>query len=147
MANIKNEQKKNLARDLYVLGTYTLEEIASKVDSTRQTISKWAKEQSWEELKAGMSISREELLKNLYRQVSDINESINMREPGERHANVKEADTLAKLSSAIKKLESDVGISDIVAVGIRFTNWLRNVDLDKAKEFTMIWDAFLKEQF
>lgn len=147
MANIKNEQKKNLARDLYVLGTYTLEEIASKVDSTRQTISKWAKEQSWEELKAGMSISREELLKNLYRQVSDINESINMREPGERHANVKEADTLSKLSSAIKKLESDVGISDIVAVGIRFTNWLRNVDLDKAKEFTMIWDAFLKEQF
>ena len=147
MANIKNDQKKNLARDLYVLGTYTLEEIASKVDSTRQTISKWAKEQSWEELKAGMSISREELLKNLYRQVSDINESINMREPGERHANVKEADTLAKLSSAIKKLESDVGISDIVAVGIRFTNWLRNVDLDKAKEFTMIWDAFLKEQF
>lgn len=147
MANIKNDQKKNLARDLYVLGTYTLEEIASKVGSTRQTISKWAKEQYWEELKAGMSISREELLKNLYRQVSDINESINMREPGERHANVKEADTLSKLSSAIKKLESDVGISDIVAVGIRFTNWLRNVDLDKAKEFTMIWDAFLKEQF
>ena len=147
MANIKNDQKKNLARDLYVLGTYTLEEIASKVGSTRQTIGKWAKEQSWEELKAGMSISREELLKNLYRQVSDINEHINMREPGERHANVKEADTLSKLSSAIKKLESDVGISDIVAVGIRFTNWLRNVDLDKAKEFTMIWDAFLKEQF
>lgn len=146
MANIKNEQKKALAKDLYILGTYTLEEIASKVDSTRQTVSKWAKAEGWEELKAGMSVSREELLKGLYRQVQDINELISKRDPGERHANAKEADTLAKLSSAIKKMENDVGISDLVSVGIRFTNWLRSYDIDKAKEFTLIWDSFIKDQ-
>lgn len=147
MANMKNEQKKTLARDLYVLGTYTLEEIAGKVGSTRQTVGKWAKAGGWEDLKAGMSVSREEILKGLYRQVHDINELISGREPGERHATAKEADALVKLSAAIKKMESDVGISDLVSVGIRFTNWLRSYDLDKAKEFTMLWDAFIKDQF
>ena len=43
MATLKNEQKKALAKDIYLLGSYTLEEIAQKVDATRQTVSRWAK--------------------------------------------------------------------------------------------------------
>ena len=37
-------------------------------------------------------------------------------------------------------------MSDIVDVGIRFTNWLRPLDLEKAKEFNNLLDAFIKDQ-
>lgn len=146
MADLKSEQKKALARDLYLLGSYTYEEIAMKVGTQRQTISRWAKAGGWEDLKAGMSVTREEILKRLYQQLNNINAIILEREPNERFANSKEADAMAKLSATIKNMEIDVGISDIISVGMRFGEWLRRVDLDKAKEFVQYWDLFLKEQ-
>lgn len=146
MADLKSEQKKALARDLYLLGSYTYEEIATKVGTQRQTISRWAKAGGWEDLKAGMSVTREEILKRLYQQLNNINATILEREPNERFANSKEADAMAKLSATIKNMEIDVGISDIISVGMRFGEWLRRVDLDKAKEYVQYWDLFLKEQ-
>ena len=146
MAALKNEQKKVLAKDIYLLGSYTLEEIAAKVGTTRQTVSRWAKAEGWDELKAGMTIGREQILKNLYRQINEINSNINSREKGERHANSREADILMKLSASIKKMEDDVGISELISAGMRFGDWLRKIDLDKAKEFVNWWDAFIKDQ-
>ena len=146
MADLKSEQKKALARDLYLLGSYTYEEIATKVGTQRQTISRWAKAGGWEDLKAGMSVTREEILKRLYQKLNNINAIILEREPNERFANSKEADAMAKLSATIKNMEVDVGISDIISVGMRFGEWLRRVDLDKAKEYVQYWDLFLKEQ-
>lgn len=146
MAALRNDQKKALAKDIYLLGSYTLEEIAQKVETTRQTVSRWAKTEGWDELKAGMTIGREQILKNLYRQINEINTNINAREQGQRHASSKEADILMKLSAAIKKMEDDVGISELISSGMRFTDWLRKVDLDKAKDFIGYWDAFIKDQ-
>ena len=146
MAALNNVQKKALAKDIYLLGSYTMEEIAAKVGTTRQTVSRWAKAEGWDELKAGMTIGREQILKNLYRQINEINSNISSREKGERHANSKEADILMKLSASIKKMEEDVGISELVSAGMRFGDWLRKIDLDKAKEFVNYWDAFIKDQ-
>ena len=67
------------------------------------------------------------------------------REPGKRFATTAEADTLGKLAAAIKKMETDVGIGDTISVGMRFINWLRPVDINKAKEFTTLWDLFIKD--
>lgn len=146
MAALNNEQKKSLARDIYLLGSYTMEEIASKVGTTRQTVSRWVRADGWEELKAGMTIGREQILKNLYRQINEINSNISSREKGERHANSKEADILMKLSASIRKMEDDAGISELVSAGMRFGDWLRKIDLDKAKEFVNYFDAFIKDQ-
>lgn len=146
MAELKNEQKKALAKDIYLLGSYTFEEIAGKVGCTRQTVARWAKAEGWDELKAGMTIGREQILKNLYRQIDEMNSIISSREKGKRHADTREADILMKLSAAIKKMENDAGISELVSSGIRFSDWLRKFDLDKAKDFVRLWDAFIKEQ-
>lgn len=141
-----NIDKKDIAKSLYLNGSFTQEEIAAKVGTTRQTVSRWVKEGGWEELKASFTITPTQILAGLNRQIVEINNNINEREEGKRFATVSEADTLAKLASAIKKIESDVGIADIVDVAIRFTNWLRPLDLDMAKKFNELLDAFLKEQ-
>ncbi|MBQ0075094.1 MAG: putative DNA-binding transcriptional regulator [Prevotella sp.] len=141
-----NIDKKDIAKSLYLNGSFTQEEIAAKVGTTRQTVSRWVKEGGWEELKASFTITPTQILAGLNRQIVEINNNINEREEGKRFATVSEADTLAKLASAIKKIESDVGIADIVDVAIRFTNWLRPLDLEMAKKFNELLDAFLKEQ-
>lgn len=138
--------KKDIAKSLFLNGNYTREEIAEKVGTTRQTVSRWIKDGSWEELKASITITPAQILSGLNRQIIEINKNINGREEGKRFATVAEADTLAKLASAIKKIETDVGVADIVNVGIRFTNWLRPLDLEKAKEFNNLLDAFIKDQ-
>lgn len=143
---LKSEQKKMLAREIYLLGNYTYEEIAQKVGAQRQTISRWAKAGNWDDLKAGMSVTREEILKRMYQHLNNINEAILAREPKLRQPDTKEADVMVKLAAAIKSMETDVGISDIISVGMRFGEFLRRVDLEKAKEFIRLWDLFLKEQ-
>lgn len=146
MADLKSEQKKMLAREIYLLGRYTYEEIAQKVGAQRQTISRWAKDGNWATLKAGMSITREQSLKDAYQLVKALNDSILEREPGKRSPTTKEADIMAKLTTSIKNLKNDVCISDIISVGMRFGEFLRRIDLEKAKEFVKLWDVFLKEQ-
>lgn len=146
MADLKSEQKKLLAKEIYLLGSYTFEEIAQKVGAQRQTISRWAKAGNWDNLKAGMSVTREEILKRMYQHLNNMNAAILEREPGKRQADTKEADVMVKLAAAIKNMETDVGISDIISVGMRFGEWLRKVDLDKTKEYVKLWDLFLKEQ-
>lgn len=146
MAELKSDQKKILARDIYLLGNYTYEEIAQKVGAQRQTISRWAKSENWDDLKAGMSVTREQILKRMYQHLNTINEDILKRETGKRQPDTKEADVMVKLASAIKSMETDVGITDIISVGMRFGEWLRRIDLDKAKDFMKYWDLFLKDQ-
>nr|DAV78493.1 MAG TPA: putative transcription regulator [Caudoviricetes sp.] len=130
---------------LFLKDNLTQQEIAEKVGVARQTVSRWAKEEKWEEHKVGITLTREEQIANLHRQVAEINKVIAAREDGKRFANASEADTINKLSAAIKKLETDVGISDIISVGMKFINWLRPYDLDRSKEYLKLWDAFMKD--
>ena len=106
-------------------------------------------EKNWEDLqlKASMTVGKEKTLKNLYAHVQTINEAILERDGSDRMPTPKEADILAKLAAAIDKLENETGIRELVSSGIAFLSWLRNVDPQKAIEFTGLWDAFLKEKF
>lgn len=131
---------------LYLKENLTQQEIGDRVGVTRQTLSRWINTEKWEEMKAGLTLSREQQIANLHRQVMELNKVILARPEGERYASAPEADTLGKLAAAIKKMETDVGIADIVSVGIRFIEWIRPVDLDKAKEVTLLWDKFIKDQ-
>lgn len=144
MADLTSKQKKEWAAMLYLKENLTQQEIADKVGVSRITVNKWIKAEMWEERKAGLTLTREEQIGFLYRQVAEINRNINDREEGKRYANSKEADILIKLSSAIKKMETDTGIADIISVGMRFIEFLRPVNLELAKDVTRMFDLFVK---
>ena len=145
MADLTTQQKKGYARTLYLKDNLTQQEIADKVGVSRNTINRWIAAEKWEEMKVGMTLTREQQVASLHRQVAEINRVISEREEGKRYANAAEADTLNKLATAIKKMETDVGVADIIRVGLKFINWLRPFDLDKSKEFLRLWDAFIKD--
>lgn len=146
MAKLTNRQKKEWAKTLYLKENLTQKEIAVRVSVSQQTITRWVNTEKWEDLKTSITLTRQEQIGNLYRQVAEINRSISEREQGERFADSKEADILGKLASAINKMETEVGIKDIVEVGSKFIDWIRLVDLDKAKDITALYDAFIKDQ-
>lgn len=146
MAALNNSQKKQWAQTLYLRENLTQLEIAERVGVSRVTVSKWVRDGKWEEQKAGITLTRQEQVANLYRQVAEINRTIATRHEGERFPNSKEADILGKLSAAIRNMEQETGIADIISVLTAFIEWLRPLDLDKAKEITRFADAFIKDK-
>lgn len=146
MEELSISQKKEWAKTLYLKENLTQQEIADRVGVSRITINKWINTEKWEQQKVGITLTREEQISNLYRQVAEINKVIAARPEGERFATTAEADILGKLSSTIKKMETDVGIADIISVLTQFIEWLRPVDLEKAKELTRLADAFIKDK-
>ena len=146
MTTLSNSQKKQWAQTLYLRENLTQLEIAERVGVSRVTVSKWVRDGKWEEQKAGITLTRQEQVANLYRQVAEINRTIATRHEGERFPNSKEADILGKLSAAIRNMEQETGIADIISVLTAFIEWLRPLDLDKAKELTRLADAFIKDR-
>ena len=146
MAALNNSQKKQWAQTLYLRENLTQQEIAERVGVSRVTVSKWVRDGKWEEQKAGLTLTRQEQVANLYRQVAEINRTIAKRAEGERFPNSKEADILGKLSAAIRNMEQEAGIADVISVLTSFIEWLRPLDLDKAKELTRLADAFIKDR-
>lgn len=138
--------KKGIAKSLYLDGNYTQEEIADKVGTTRQTVSRWVKTENWEEIKASVTITPAQIIAQWNRQIVEINKKINARADGERFATTQEADALSKLAGSIKKLEANIGVPDCVSVAMRFLSWLRPLDIEAAKQFNNLFDAFIKDQ-
>ncbi len=125
MADLTNAQKKEWAKTLYMRENLTQQEIAERVGVSRVTVSNWVRAGKWEEQKAGLTLTRQEQVANLYRQVAEINRAISARAEGERFPNSKEADILGKLSAAIRNMEQETGIADIISVLTSFIEWLR----------------------
>jgi DNA-directed RNA polymerase specialized sigma subunit len=129
---------------LFIHETLTQQEIAERIGISEVTACKWAKLDNWDSLRVSITITKEEQLKNLYRQLSEINKTIAERED-RKYATTTEADLISKLANAIDKMESDIGVSDIISVGKKFITWLRKFDLKKAQDFTPMFDAFIKD--
>jgi transposase len=142
-SNLTINQKKEWAQLLYTKENLTQKEIAERVGISAITMSKWVAKYKWDELKVSITITREEQLKNLYRQLAEMNKSISERD-GNKYPTSAEADTITKMASAIDKLESDTGLNEILSTFKEFLNWLRKFNLEEAQRLVPLFDDFVK---
>lgn len=146
MSSLSKKQLAEYARTLYIKDSLTQKEIAMKVGVTEATIRAWKEKGKWDDLRAIHTISKPEMIRAWYGQINEINTAISSREEGKRYANSKEGDTLLKLAQAIKSLESELGISDLVDSFTQLIDWVKPQDLSKAKELGELIDAFIKSR-
>ena len=94
MARLTNTQKHDFANVLYTRERLTQKEVAERVGVSPQTMTRWVKQEKWDEERNGYSVTREQQLKETYRQMTELNEVIAQRPKGERFPTSKEADSL-----------------------------------------------------
>ena len=142
---MKNAQKQDLARLLYIRGVVeSQEELAARVGVTPVTISRWKARGNWEGFKKSMLVSRQDQLRRLYDQLDELTAKIEERPKGERYANNKEADIQSKLTGSIRTLETDIGVDEVVDVFKKFFDWMRSSDPSKIRELVTLFDSFVK---
>lgn len=146
MTELSIQQKKEWAKTLYLKENLTQLEIAERVGVSRVTVNNWINKNGWEMLRTSITITREEQLKSLYRQLAELNNAIMNQPEGKRFPNTAEADTISKLSNAIKKMETEVGLADIISVFSDLLKWVRAHDPERAREISPLLDAFVKSK-
>lgn len=145
MSTVTGQQKKDWAKLLYTKEHLPQKEIAEKVGVSPVTVNRWVKRERWDDLRVSITMTNEEQLKCLYNQLKELNDDIANRAE-RRYATTAESDIISKLSSAIEKMESEVGLSEIISVVSAFLSWLRAFDLDKAQELVPLFDDFIKSK-
>jgi transcriptional regulator with XRE-family HTH domain len=143
MTRKERENIRELAKLLFIHERLTQKEVSKRMLVSEQTVSRWANADNWEQFRVSITITKEEQLRNLYRQLAELNNIISEREI--KYASSIEADTISKLATAIQKMETDVGIADIISVSKKFLTWIRKSDLPKAQDFLPYLDAFIKD--
>lgn len=142
--NIQN--KKDIARQLYVKGDMTQIVIAEKVGVSKVTINKWIKGENWDKEKISLASTRQEQLGKLYKQLAAINEAIEKRPEGQRYATPAEADTIGKLSKSVEKFEKETSMKDTITVITEILDWLRPQNLKQSQELSNILDLYIKSK-
>lgn len=143
--SISLSSRKELAKTLYISDHgITQKEIAERVGVSEKTIGKWIKNDNWEKLRTSLLLTKEAELARMYEQLRELNTSILKKEEGERYANSKEADTMVKLTSAIKALETDVSAAEAMETLKGLINMVRVEDQTLAKSITKWADIYVK---
>ena len=139
----KNDNKRQIARTLFVQGGMTQKEIASKLEVTEQTISRWSKKDHWDELKKNVMSGKQEILRSLYTELQKLQ---NIIEAQGGVADSKQADIRRKLITDIRQLETRYSVSQTVQIGMDFCEFLKEIDFELAGKISKYYQSFIDEQ-
>lgn len=143
---MNNAEKKDWAQHLYIKEHLSQKEIATRVNVRPATVSGWVNKYDWDKLRQSILATKSTELANLYAQLAELNDHIKKRPEGERFAGAKEADTLSKITSAIRSLETETSISEIVDVFMKFNHFVRSVKFSAITDLVELQDAFIRSK-
>jgi len=140
---LSNDQKREWAQMLYTRFDLTQKEIALKVAADESTIRRWIAEGEWDKMRRSLLTSKEEQLRHLYDIIAAI--TIKVKESDEL-GDTKDADKIIKYTAAIKNLETDVSMGEMIETGMQFIRFVLQRNLDTAKLISLQFDAFVKHR-
>jgi len=145
MANTKTSiaDKQYLAKILFTREQLDQKVIAKRVGVSEKTMSKWVNEGNWKMLRNRLLLSKEELINKYYQHLENLNKAIDEAKLG--HGDSKQADIMIKYTAAIRNLETDLGIADLVESGMRFIKFLQKVGTtEQVIEVADLWNSFIQ---
>ena len=130
---MKGEQRRSYARLLYTKEGYSISDTAIATGVDEAQVRQWLQEGNWNGQKSAWLVSGETQLENLY----GLLEQVIARMRAAEEVNPKDADLAAKYTAAIRNLDTDTSVTQIIAVAKLFTLWLRRSDMELAKVITL----------
>ena len=130
------------ARLLYTRHGNSIRDIALTTGIEESAIRHWVVSGDWDGIKRTLPTSKEYQLEQLYILLEQVTDKLK----GKEEVNSKDADLVVKYTAAIKNLDTETGIPQIVEVGKLFFTWLRRRDVELTKTVITQFDAFIKER-
>lgn len=143
--NLTTTTKQYLAKILYTREQLDGKVVAQKVGISEKTMSEWVKKFAWKNLRNRMLLAKDAQISALYEELEEITTAIQSKEAGQRYADTKIADIRVKTTAAIRNLETDLAIADLVESGIRFVKFLQKVDTaQNVVDIADKWHSFIQ---
>lgn len=135
--------KRTLALQYFLTDQFSQKEIAERVGTNETQISRWAKKERWDDLKKSLLTSKRETLAFLYQVLAAIKTEMNTKQD---FSDTKKADAVVKYTAAIKNLETETNIGQLMEAGSLFHTFMAVIDPQLALTFLNHYDAFIKER-
>ena len=150
MPRLKKEEQERLkeyARLLYTeKGISMHKELSEKVGVREQTISKWIKAGEWEKWRKNMILTRDEQMRIMLEQLSQINKAIEEKPDGERFPDYKQSMIRRNIIRDIKELETKALVAEYINAFVNLIDYVRGKSLDDARFIARYCDSFVKER-
>ncbi len=139
----EKSQARELAKLLYLdtNQSLTIREIAERARVRPNTVSLWIKKYRWDKLRKSLLTTRKKIISDLYDQLEALNNKIKSRE--NKTPDPKEANTIAVLTSSIRKLETETSAGQIYEVMTDFLEFLKQDHWDLYRELLPHADAYI----
>ena len=140
---LKKTAAQEYAKMLYIDTSQklTIKEIAHRVGVRPNTVSVWIKNFGWEKLRKSLLVTRQKMIVDLYDQLEWLNNDIKTRDV--KVADAKEANTIAVITTSIKRLETETSVAEIYEVATSFLDYLKPQDFELYKRLMPLFDAFI----
>lgn len=120
----------------------TITEIAERVGVRPGTVSNWIKKGGWEKLRKSLLVTRQIMISDLYDQLEFLNNQIKERD--NKVATPAEANTIAVLTTSIKRLETETSVAEVYEVATEFLDFLKPIDFELYQQLVPFFDTFIQ---
>ena len=140
---MKNDERQQ-ARNLFFETNFTQAQIAIIVGISEKTVSHWANEDRWRQLRQLAKQTPMMMIGEMYCEVSALNQAIRSRESGRQYATAPEAEIRRKTLASIKMLKENQAPVVHAEVLVNFTDYVKKLNLADAQTLVKHADKYLK---
>ena len=146
MAELSISQRKEWAKELFVKDNLTQKAIAERVGISENSLSKWAIEGNWKDMRTSLLATRSTELRRLYNQLALLDQqNLEFLTDDDPDTNPN-YDAVCKLTNSIKKLEIHTGVGEMIETGMELIKFISAEDLELAKQITTWFDLFIESK-
>jgi hypothetical protein len=138
-----NQDKKQIAKDLYVHTKKTHAEIADILDINRKTVGQWAKSGRWEQFRNAFRMTPEVVMHNFWGYIDKVDQSIRRRDPEDQCPTMEEVNKLNKLVRTANLININ-HVGWYMQAYEELVRYLHQTDLPLAKSVVTASDTYIK---
>jgi transposase-like protein len=144
--NLSNAQKKEWAMHLYTADELTQKQIAQKVGVNENTVGRWVTEGNWDKRRKTLLVTKKEQLSMLYDILEKLTQEGKKALEDDDPTTNPNADAIIKITAAIKKIESETGIGEMIDTLKDFISFVQQEDFEAAQTINRFADTFIKDR-